>query len=193
MPVAIKAEVDLQSALRGLDTSKATIRRAAIDALNRSAEQGRTASVRDITGTFNLQYGFVRGLISVRKASYARDRLEAALVVRGTDRSFNLIRYVERRITLAEVRRRRRNQTQGVYVKVKRRDRLALVKGAFIANSGRTVFRRVGPKRLPIEPLQSIGVGQAMISDIGYAKLSGAVRDSFVTNLLRQLKRRNIK
>ena len=44
-------------------------------------------------------------------------------------------------------------------VKVKRGSTKPLP-GAFIGNKGRTVFRRVGKKRLPIEPVQTIDVAQ---------------------------------
>jgi hypothetical protein len=158
-------------------------------AINRTAEQGRTAAVRDITGAFNLQAGFVRERIEIRKAVASRGRLEAALVVRGKERSLNLIRFAEKRVTLAEYRRRKKRGQLGVYVKVRKGGKNELLPGAFIGNSGRTVFRRMGSARLPIEPLQAIGVGQAMLSEIGRRKLEDAVRDAFEKNLRHEVGR----
>ena len=48
----------------------------------------------------------------------------------------------------------------GVMVKIKRVGGKTLIRSAFIANKGRTVFKRTGPKRLPIEPVQTIGIPQ---------------------------------
>lgn len=190
MRLTIKA--DVSGALRQLDLTQQAIRRSAVDALNRTAEQARTESVRDITGTFNLQSSFVRERIEIRKATFRGERLEAALVVQGKDRSFNLIRFAERRVSLAEGKRRRKAGRVGVYVKVKKSSGYELVPGAFIGNQGRTVFRRIDKARLPIEPLQSIGVGQAMISDVGRRKLDELVRSRFPENMRQQLRRRGV-
>jgi hypothetical protein len=188
----LNVSVDISGALRKLDLARKEVQRASIDALNRTAEQARTAAIRDITGAFNLQSGFVRDQIEVRKASFRGDRLEALLIVRKRNRSLNLIRFVERRVTLAQYRKRKATETLGVYVGVKKGEGKTLLKGAFIGNQGRTVFQRVGKERLPIEPLQAIGVGQAMISEIGRRKIEQAVRDTFPANLRNQLKRRGV-
>lgn len=188
----ISVSVDLSGALKKLDTTRKEVQRATVDALNRTAEQARTAAVRDITSTFNLQAGFVREQIEVRKATFRGDRMEATLLVRKRNRSLNLIRFVEKSVTLKQYANRKKAGTLGLYVKVKKAGGKQQLKGAFIGNQGRTVFQRVGKERLPIEPLQAIGVGQAMISDIGRAKLEAAVRDAFPKNLRNQLKRRGV-
>jgi hypothetical protein len=46
-----------------------------------------------------------------------------------------------------------------------------VIEGAFVGNKGRTVFRRVGKARLPIEPVRVIDVGQMFRSK----KVSGRV------------------
>lgn len=185
----LTVDVDLSGAMAKLDLANREIRTAAARALNRTAEQGRTAAVRDITGAFNLQASFVRERIEVVKVSSRSSQLVATLVVRGKHRSLNLIRFVERRVTLAEHRRRKSTGTLGVYARVRKDGKNALLKGAFIGNQGRTVFKRIGASRLPIEPLQAIGVGQAMISDVGREKLEEAVRDRFGPNLRHELSR----
>ena len=188
----LSVSVDLSGALKKLDTARKEVQRATVDALNRTAEQARTAAVRDITGTFNLQSGFVRDQIEIRKAGFHNGRMEATLIVRKRNRSLNLIRFVEKSVTLKQREKRKKAGTLGLYVKVKKGGKNTQLKGAFIGNSGRTVFQRVGKGRLPIEPLQAIGVGQAMVSDVGRAKLEAAVREAFPKNLRNQLKRRGV-
>ena len=47
---------------------------------------------------------------------------------------------------------------------IKKAGGLKRIEGAFLGNKGRTVFRRVGKDRLPIEPLQVIGFSQMFSS-----------------------------
>lgn len=133
--------------------------------LSRVVDQGRTAMRREIAREFNLTQAVVAEKLYVRKPR--RDTggtyvLRAELYSRGRNggRSLNLIRFMERRVTLAEGRRRTKRGTHGLYVKIKRAGSFKRVEGAFIGNKGRTVFRRVGRERLPIEALQTIDVPQ---------------------------------
>ncbi len=157
-------------------------------ALNRTAEMAKTAATRDITRDINLQAAYVRSRIQIRRASARSGVLEVTLSSPGK-RSANLIRFAERRVTLAEGRRRVKEGKVGVYVKVRRNGSWTLIPGAFIGNKGRTVFRRVGKSRLPIEALQSIDVPQAMFSDIGVTNLKRAVATIFPKRLAHEIDR----
>lgn len=157
-------------------------------ALNRTAEMAKTAATRDITSAFNLQSSYVRGRIKIRRASARSGVLEVTLSSPGK-RSANLIRYAERRVTLAAHKRRVKQGQLGVYVKIRRAGSYQLVKGAFIGNQGRTVFRRVGKERLPIESLQAIDVPQAMFSDVGITNLKRAVATIFPKRLAHEIQR----
>ncbi len=157
-------------------------------ALNRTAEMAKTAATRDITRDINLQANYVRGRIQIRRASARSGVLEVTLSSPGK-RSANLIRFAERRVTLAEGRRRVKEGKVGVYVKVRRNGSWTLIPGAFIGNNGRTVFRRVGKSRLPIESLQAVDVPQAMFSDIGVANLKRAVATIFPKRLAHEIQR----
>lgn len=132
--------------------------------LSRVVDQGRTAMRREIAREFNLTQAVIAEKLYVRKPRRVGGafQLQAELYSTGNRgrRSVNLIRFAERKVTLAEGRRRAKAGTQGVYVKIKRASSFKLVKGAFIGNKGRTVFRRIGKQRLPIEPLQTIDVPQ---------------------------------
>jgi hypothetical protein len=140
--------------------SKATAR-----AINRTIEQARTDMSREIRQEFVLTADEVRSQLRIRRASFRGGRLtiEAALIGgRANGRSLNLIRFVERKTTIAEGKRRKKAGTQEqLFVKIKRAGgKKALGPKAFIGNKGRTVFERVGAKRLPIRPLRTIDVAQ---------------------------------
>jgi len=154
-------------------------------ALNRTAEMAKTAATRDITSAFNLQAKYVKGRIKIRKASARSGLLEVTLSSPGK-RSANLIRFAQQRV---KYNRRKGSATVGVYVKIRRRGSYQLVKGAFVGNKGRTVFRRLGKERLPIESLQAIDVPQAMFSDIGVENLRKAVARVFPQRLAHEIKR----
>ena len=58
---------------------------------------------------------------------------------------------------------------------------MADMRPAFVGNDGRTVFRRTGKDRLPIEPVQTIGVPQMFTS----SKVQRTVRDCISANFPR--------
>src|SRR5215831_13942045 len=97
-------------------------------------------------------------------------------------RSLNVIRFAEKKVTLAQARKRaKRGELTTVFVKIKKGSGFKPIPGAFIASNGRTVFRRVGKARLPIEPVQTIGVPQMFNSH--------AVRDKVEAFITREFPR----
>ena len=148
---------------RSLDRMREDVgARALASALNRTLEQARTAMSREIRQEFNMPAAKVSAALRVRRASFkaGRFRMEAVLESpskRG--RSLNLINFAARQTR------------QGVTVKIKTTGGRKVVKGAFIANKGRTVFERVPGKRMAsrkwggkhgekIRPVQTIDVPQ---------------------------------
>lgn len=133
-------------------------------ALNKVADKARTEMTRAITGEFNIPASEVRARLSVIRAK--RDVMKWRAVLhpfasarRG--RSLNMIRFVERSVSMAEIRRRKATGAQNqLYFKIKRNGARKTIQGAFIANKGRTVFVREGDKRLPIKALSTIDVPQ---------------------------------
>ncbi len=187
--IRMSVRADLSAARNELRRLDRGLREKAIaNALNRTAAQAKTAAARDITSTFNLKSAYVKGRIRVSRAAPRSGRLEVTLSAPGK-RSANLIRYAETRVTLAQHRKRGKAGTLGVYVKVRRNGSYQLVKGAFIGNKGRTVFRRVGKARLPIEALTAIDVPQAMFSDVGITNLQRAVQRVFPHRLAHEIRR----
>lgn len=145
--------------------------------LNRTVEQGRTQMARDISREYNLSYSTTRARLRITRARATRSQLmlRATLDAKGKH-GMNLIHFVERSVSLAEGRRRAKTGTLGhVGFRIKRGGGTQFIRGpraAFIANAGRTLFRRMGKTRLPIEPVTTIDV-PAMFSA---QRINNAVR-----------------
>lgn len=164
---AVKAELSrLQADIR----DKAIAR-----ALNRTMEQAKTQMTRGISAEFAIKSAEVRTAlkISPAKGGYGGGLLTADLYAHQPkfSRGRNLIRFGARQVVGAEKKLVRflgpRGWAQrvvpvggGVTVKIKRGGRRTLIRHAFIANQGRTVFIREGSARKPIKALTTIGVGQ---------------------------------
>jgi hypothetical protein len=155
---------DVRRSLGKLQQEVATI---PARALNRVADLARVEMRRQITAEFNLAAAEVRRLVLTRRAkSTAGDRVEAMVFVqprRGQARSLNLARFIVGRkaVSSQQVRRQlKAGALKPLQVKVKKRGGAKPVQGAFVANAGRTVFRRAGDARLPIKPVQTVDVGQ---------------------------------
>ena len=110
-------------------------------AVNRTMEQARTAMSREIRAEFNLPAAKVNEALRIRRASYRNGLYEISATLESPTkrgRSLNLINFAAK------------HTAQGVSVSVRKGVR-KVIKGAFIANNGRTVFIRVGKGRLPIK------------------------------------------
>lgn len=124
-----------------------------VRAVNRTMEQARTAMSREIRQDYALTASYVRERLFVSKAVFRGGRLsvEATLTGSGSrrgSRAANVIAFGARQVKT------------GVSVRIKKGGGRKVIAGAFIGNKGRTVFRRTGAKRLPIEPVQTIDVPQ---------------------------------
>jgi len=172
---------DVQKALDRLHKDVAT--RALASAVNKTVAQAKTQMGREITAEFNVSAAYVRQRLRIRRAAFRQGRfgIEAALIGGdGIKRSANIIRFVEKKVSLAEGRRRAKAGTQKqLFVKVKRKGGTKPLEGAFIGNKGRTVFIRTGSKRLPIKPVQVIDVGQMFNTRRINAKVVSTMRSKF--------------
>jgi hypothetical protein len=148
-------------------------------ALNKVAAKGVAEINRLVPQEFNISAREVRNSISIGRASARGNNLQAVIRVFGSasksGRSMNLVHFLERSITLAQSRKRRKAGEGGMHslrnggqvrkalelrFQIKRGGAKKVIKGAFLGNNGRTVFVRVGKSRLPIDALQVIGVSQ---------------------------------
>jgi hypothetical protein len=176
----VKVTVDFD--MRGFDRwadglTRERLARAQGRALNKAAEQGRTAMTREISREYAVTAAFVRQRLRIKRASTGRGPLRLEAWLQGVDpkRSANLIHFAEKSVTLAQARKRMKAGEGGTQTlkgggqvqkalelrfKIKRSGPHKVIKGAFIGNKGRTVFIRSGDKRLPIQALQTINVPQ---------------------------------
>lgn len=159
--------------ITGLDTmqrqlarlSSTEIPKALFPALNKVGAKAQTEVDRAIRERFAIKSDQVRkSFVFIRSKQQGQD-VVAVLQIFGSPtrrgRSMNLIRFVEKKVTLAEGRRRTKSGTLShLRFKILRGSGLKEIAGTFIGNQGRTVFRRTGKERLPIEPVQVIGVSQ---------------------------------
>lgn len=173
--------MQLNIKLTGLDEARKRLKalstitgdKAMAMALNKTAAKGKTEVNRAITQRYAIKASEVSNSVSVRSASAKQGgQLQASISIFGSakkqGRSLNLIHFTERMVTMAQGRKRTKDGTQNqLRFKVIKSAGLktilgdsTLKNGAFIGNKGRTVFQRVGKARLPIKPVQVIGVGQ---------------------------------
>lgn len=144
-------------------------------AINRVAEKARAEINRAIPQEFAVKAAEVRNAITVRKARSGT--LEARIEIFGSTkkrgRSLNLIHFlaaVQAAGTSVKTRGSRVTKRQLAALSgqlgflIKRSGGIKTLAGAFVGNKGRTVFRRTGNARLPIEPLQVIGFSQMFAS-----------------------------
>lgn len=170
--------------LRGLDEVQAKLRRlpgelqdrAAALAINKTAAKANTELTRAIVSEFAIDRASVRNSVQIGRASAKRaGQVTATIDIFGSSRrrgrSLNVAHFLEKSITLAEGRRRIKRCTLFVQGKggrllpvlgfrFKKGGGVKHIEGAFIGNKGRTVFVRTGDARLPIKPVQMIGVSQ---------------------------------
>lgn len=118
--------------------------------LNVVMAQAQTAMSREIRQEFNVSASYVRERLRVRRAFVGSGRFNLTAELIGGDgkrRSANVIQFM------------RGTGPKGVKVAI-RKGRAKQIVGAFVGNKGRTVFRRVGATRLPIEPVRTIDIAQ---------------------------------
>lgn len=136
-------------------------------ALNKVAAKAKTEMTRAITSEFNLKAAEVSSRLRIVRANRNVKNWRVILdpfasgnfAKRGS--SLNLIRFVEKSVTLAEGRRRAKAGAKNkLYFQIKKAGGKKPVTGAFIGNQGRTVFVRTGTARLPIKALSTIDVPQ---------------------------------
>lgn len=162
--VDISIKADFRAVQKKLDAFRDDVQKRVIPAaLNKVVAKAKTEMTRAISSEFMISQSEVRGKLNVVRASRDVTRWRAILYPFASrrGRSLNLIRFVEKRVSMAEVRRRKAKGTQNqLYFQIKRNGPRKTIKGAFIANKGRTVFVREGKARLPIKALSTIDVAQ---------------------------------
>lgn len=176
--LTINVQADVSSISRKLLTLQRDVRdKAAVMAINKTVDKARAEMARAITQEYKISSADVRSALNVRRASVKGYNLVASLEAFGSrrkGRSLNVIHFVERKVSMAEGRRRARKGTiKQIGFQFKRGGGTKFIPGAFIGNDGRTVFMRTGDSRLPIVPVQTIDIQQMF----NYRKINQRVVD----------------
>lgn len=180
-----------------LNTIQKDLREKAIGpALNRTAEKARAELARAIPEEYAVRAAEVRNAVSLRKARSGN--LEATITVFGSTsrrgRSMNLIHFLAAVQQAGKAMKTRGAKASKADLSalnrqlgflIKRGGGLKKIDGAFVGNHGRTIFRRIGKARLPIEPLQVIGFSQMFSS----RKISTRIMTKIDADLLIEINR----
>lgn len=163
--VTLSIKADFQQVNRQLNAlSNAVQTRVIPAALNKTGAKAKAEMTRAITDEFNIKAADVRGRLRLSRAT--RNVQNWAVVLdpfsaSRKGRSLNLIRFMEKNVSLAEGRRRRKAGTiNQLQFQIKRIGGKKIIPNAFIGNQGRTVFVREGNQRLPIKALSTIDIPQ---------------------------------
>ena len=180
MQLSIKTNFpDIAKQLATLQSDVRT--KALASAVNKTVEQAKTQMVREIASEFNVQAGYVRDRLNIRRASFKAGELgiEATLLGSGK-RSANLIRFMEKFVTLAQSRKRAKaGDLSQLRFKIKKAGGMRVITGAFIGNQGRTVFIRTTNRRLPIKALSTVDVPGMFNTKRINNKVVAAMKDKF--------------
>jgi hypothetical protein len=163
--VSLSIKTDFKDLQKKMKAIPADLQKKVIPAaLNKVIAKANTEMVRGITSEFNIKASEVRENLRVIKARSVGGNWQASLdpnVKSRRGRGFNLIRFAEKKVSLAEGRRRKKAGTQNdLRFNIKKGSSSKVIKGAFLGNNGRTVFARTGKERLPIKALTTIDVPQ---------------------------------
>ena len=159
--VTLSIKADFKEVNRQLNTLSDSVQRKVIPAaLNKVAAKAKSEMTRAITSEFNIKNSEVNGYLRIIPAKRNVSGWFAVLDPFASDRrsakpgtGLNLIRFVERKVTLFESRRRKKAGKQNkLFFKIKKTGGLVTLRGAFIATSRRTggtaVFTRIPGTRM---------------------------------------------
>jgi hypothetical protein len=175
MPISIDVKFDVQAALRRNKGRERAVRQAAVRALNRTAQQVQTASVKAIARETGLKQKDVR--VAMRRLRAKPSNLVATVIATG--KAVNLIRFTRQT-------RRAARRAGGVIANAWGRKRL--YRGTFIGNAGRTVFARTSKARLPIEPKYGPSVPRELAREYVAKFVRQTIRTSWPINFQSDLK-----
>lgn len=165
----IDVRVDVEKAIRSLWVMQRDVNTAAAAALNRVGVTARAAAAREISKASGLPVNQVRKHVPLVRAN--KWNLQCEISARPY--APNLIRYSAR-------------QTKaGVSANAWRKRKV--YRGTFIANKGRTVFKRVGPARLPIKAVYGPSVRREFIRDTVAKAINTTVEQRFALEFDRAL------
>lgn len=168
-------------------------------AINKVADKARAEIARAIPEEYAVKASEVRQSVSLRRAQGGN--LQAVIDVFGSKsrrgRSANLVRFLAAVQAAGQAFKARGAKAskrdlaaldQQLGFLIKKSGGIKKIEGAFIGNKGRTIFRRTGKGRLPIEPVQVIGFSQMFNSRKINRRVMDKIRAELPVEIDRALK-----
>jgi hypothetical protein len=188
--ITVSVKSNLDAVLRQFITrTPKEVERATNSAVNKVARGARTRMQRAITSEYRISAATVRERLFVQRASKKGLAFTAVLLGnnKAKGRGMNLIYFAQEKLTGKEkaVWRKQSATKRGgirapqIPLQIKRTGGRVYVKGAFVGNMGRTLFKRTGDSRLPIEALHTIGVPQMFNSTKNVRAVEQWVNENF--------------
>jgi len=167
--------------------------KAVVMGINKTAGKAKTAMKRAISSEFMVTQREVNPNLKLTKAN--RNHIKATLEPFNSNskpgaRSLNLIHFLEKKVSLAEGRRRKKSEGKRSQLrfKIKRSGPAKIIRGAFVGNKGRTIFKREGKGRLPIKGVYTVGFPKMFGTKRVLTKVMGVVRKELPIEMERALK-----
>jgi hypothetical protein len=182
--VQVVVKTNFGGVLAALDLLHAdVVERAAVSAINKTLAKSKTNMARVIAREFKVTYGYVSQRLNIQRAKFVAGKALIAGALDGSNgrkRAANLIAFVEKSVSLAQAKKRAKaGDLSLLRFQIKRSGGQVTIPGAFIGNKGRTVFMRTGKARLPIVPVQTIGIPQMFNTKRLNRIVVEAMRDDF--------------
>lgn len=168
-------------------------------AINKVADKARAEIARAIPEEYAVKATEVRQAVSLRRAQGGN--LQAVIDVFGSKsrrgRSANLVHFLAAVQAAGQAFKARGAKAskrdlaaldQQLGFLIKKSGGIKKIEGAFIGNKGRTIFRRTGKGRLPIEPVQVIGFSQMFNSRKINRRVMDKIRAELPVEIDRALK-----
>ena len=183
--ISINVKSNIDQVIRDLQAKiPRVVEQAQVSALNKTADGAKTRMVRAISATYKIDQRTVRERLFIARASRKGGATFSASLIGSGKRSMNVIHFLEKKVTLAEGKRRRKGGTlTQLRFEIKRGKKVTIAgqfgHGAFIGNDGRTVFERRGKSRLPIEPVQTINIPGMFNSRKNIGEVQAWINENF--------------
>lgn len=169
--VTLSIKADFKGVQSSLDNLHRDLQGKVVSAaLNKVAAKAKTQMTREIASEFNIKQSEISARLRIIRAKrdlrswyVILDPFASARSYARKGTTLNLIRFVEKSVTLAEGKRRRKSGTLNqLRFQIKKTGGKVTLKDAFIATNKRTggtaVFKRVGNGRYPIQAKQTIDI-----------------------------------
>jgi len=171
MSININVKADITQVQRFLDKEgRKAVNKAATRSLNRTVKQVNASAAKRISKIIGLKVKDVKDKLIIFKASHRK----LTAVIEATGKAMNLIRFGAKQVK------------KGVSAKAwgKRK----VYKGAFIANKGKTVFKRTSSNRLPIKPVYGPDIPHTFIDEEVQKEMETTANKRWPINFSQDLK-----